>query len=183
MLRPPVLLSVLTLGVLAFAAPLLTARADEKQPPLPKEIAAQPFEIQHGYTLFQTKCTQCHTLERVSMKTDVSVFDWQSLVGTMAAKEKADIGKSEQQFILIYLAYRNEMAAPAAERRDYEAFVRDCESCHGIGLMYQKRFPVKDWPAIVHRMAGKGGAEISAEDEKLIVAYVKRLTLDLFGID
>lgn len=182
MIRPGavlVCLTLLTVGSVALAFAPANAPSDGAA----KELADQPFEIRFGYKLLTTKCVKCHTSERIAKKTDLTLFDWQDVVGTMGRKEKADLGKSDQDFILMYLAYRNEMAGPKKQRTQYQAFVRGCQGCHGIGLMYQKQFAAKDWPGIIKRMAGKGGAEISDEEQPQVLAYIQRMSLDLFGID
>ena len=158
-----------------------STKADAK-PELPPEIARLPFEIRDGYRVFIRRCTACHDTKRI-YEAKKSLFDWQGTIGKMAYKPKSDIPLEERNRIFLYLTYLHGTNAPAAEKEQYLAFLTKCEDCHGVALIYRDRQPLKKWPDIVHRMAGKNRSRIAAEDEKKIMDYINRIHPDLFGID
>lgn len=149
---------------------------------LPKEIAALPFEIRDGYRRFVKRCLSCHDRTRVD-KAEKSLFDWQGVIGTMAFKKDANIPMEDRHPIFLYLAYLKEQKNKPEEREQFMTFLAKCEDCHGIGIMYKDRKPMSEWPAIIHRMAGKTQARISPEDEKKVLQYIERMYPDVFGVE
>jgi len=167
-----------TLGPAALAF-----QADpKKDADLPADIAKLPFEIRDGYRRFVKRCTACHDRTRVD-EAKKTLFDWQGVVGTMAFKPKADIPVEDRHAIFVYLAYLHGTRGTPAQRDEYMAFLLKCEDCHGISLMYKDRFPMKDWPGIIHRMAGKNNAKISPEDQQKVMGYINRMVPDVFGVE
>ncbi len=149
---------------------------------LPPEIRALPFEIRDGYRRFVKNCTRCHDAGRVT-KAKKTLFEWQGVIGAMALKPKANIPLEDRQHIFHYLSYLHGQNGTPQEKDDHMTFLKGCENCHGIGIMYRNRYPMKDWPNIVHRMAGKNQARISPEDEAKVMRYIQRMSPDLFGIE
>jgi nitrate/TMAO reductase-like tetraheme cytochrome c subunit len=154
----------------------------KKDADLPPEMAKQPFEIKDGYRRFVQRCTTCHDSKRV-LEAKKSLFDWQGTIGKMAFKKGANIPQEDRQSIFVYLAYLHGTSGSPAEREQYLAFLQKCENCHGVGLMYKEKQPMKEWPEIIHRMAVKDQANITPEDEKKVMGYISRMHPDLFGID
>ena len=166
------------------AAAVDMPKTDEKDADLPKEMRSLPFEIKDGYRRFTKRCTTCHDTKRIDdAKTKKSLFDWQGTIGKMAFKKGANIPTEDRQPIFIYLAYLNGTSGPAEQKEQYLAFLTKCEDCHGVSLIYKEKHPMKDWPTIVHRMAGKGRAHIAPEDEPKVMGYISRMSPDLFGVD
>lgn len=150
---------------------------------LPPEIAQLPFEIRDGYRRFTKRCLSCHDAKRV-MEARKTLFEWQSVVGNMSLKKDANIPLDERHSIFLYLTYlQGTVGVKPEERQQYMAFLTKCEDCHGVSLVYKDRYPMRKWPEIVHRMAGKGQAKISPEDETQIMGYIRRMHPDLFGVD
>jgi nitrate/TMAO reductase-like tetraheme cytochrome c subunit len=154
----------------------------KKDADLPPEIAKLPFEIKDGYRRFVKRCTTCHDAKRVT-EAKKSLFDWQGCIGTMAFKKGADIPQEDRHPIFLYLAYLNGTHGTPEEKDQYLTFLTRCEDCHGVSLVYKDKKPMKDWPNIVHRMAGKNRAQISSEDEQKVMAYINRMYPDVFGIE
>lgn len=166
----------------ASAAAAFQAAPPKKDADLPPEIAKLPFEIRDGYRHFAKRCTTCHDTKRVD-EAKKSLFDWQGTIGEMAAKKGADIPSDERHSIFLYLTYLNGTKAAPPEKEQYLAFLTKCEDCHGISLVYKDKKPMKEWPGIIHRMAGKNRATINAEDEKKIYNYINRMYPEVFGVE
>jgi hypothetical protein len=148
------------------------------------EIRKLPFEIRDGYRKFIKRCTTCHDTKRVEdAKAKKSLFDWQGTIGAMAFKKDANIPQEDRPGIFLYLTYLHGTRGPAPEKDEYLTFLAKCEDCHGIALVYKDKKPLKDWPHIVHRMAGKNRAQISGDDEKKVMGYIKRMYPDVFGVE
>lgn len=168
----------------ALAAQEAVPSGRQPDPTLPPEIAKLPFEIRDGYRRFTKRCLSCHDAKRV-IEARKTLFEWQGTVGNMALKKGADIPLDERHSIFIYLTYLHGTAKhlKPVERDEYMTFLVKCENCHGVGLVYKDRYPMTKWPEIVRRMARKSQAAISPEEETRIMAYVRRMHPDLFGVD
>ena len=175
--------AVMCVAALTPAAMALQT-TEKKDADLPPEIAKLPFELRDGYRRFIKRCTTCHDTKRVEeAKAKKSLFDWQGTIGSMSLKKGADIPLDDRHPIFLYLSYLHGTKGSAEEKEQYRVFLLKCEDCHGISLVYKEKKPMKEWPGIVHRMAGKNQARIAAEDEKKIMAYINRMHPDLFGVD
>lgn len=166
----------------APAAPGATPPVAEKDADLPPDIRKLPFEIRDGYRRFMKRCTTCHDRKRVD-EASKSLFEWQGVVGTMAFKKDANIPQEDRQPIFLYLTYLKELKGTPEEKDQYLTFLARCEDCHGIGLTYRDKKPMKDWPTIIHRMAGKNQAKITPEDETKVMGYINRMYPDIFGVE
>jgi len=172
-------------GVLASAAAAFQAAPKpdpNKDLDLPPEIRKLPFEIRDGYRRFVKRCTTCHDSKRVE-QAKKSLFDWQGTVGMMAFKKGANIPFEDRHPIFLYLAYLHGTKGTPKERDEYLTFLFKCENCHGVSLVYKEKKSFKQWPDIVHRMAVKGRSQMSAEDEKKVMAYINRMYPDVFGVE
>ncbi len=174
-------LAVVLLGSAALATQEMP-KDPKKDADLPAEIQALPFEIRDGYRTFRKRCTACHDEKRV-VSAKKSLFDWQGVIGAMSGKPNANIPVDERHRIFLYLTYLHGINGTPQEKDDYMTFLAKCEDCHGVSLMYKEKKAMKEWPAIIHRMAGKNNARISAEDEAKSYRYVQRMSPELFGID
>src|SRR5688500_15474177 len=154
----------------------------KKDADLPADIAKLPFEIRDGYRRFVKRCTTCHDDKRVK-EAKKTLFDWQGTIGTMAFKKGADIPFEDRHPIFLYLSYLHGTSGTPKEKEEYLAFLVKCEDCHGISLVYKDKHPMKEWPNIVHRMAGKNQADITPEDETKIMRYIQRMYPDVFGVE
>jgi hypothetical protein len=171
-----------TTGAQKAAAPKQPAAQQAKDQDLPPDIRKLPFEIRDGYRRFTKRCTTCHDTKRVE-QAKKSLFDWQGVVGTMAFKKGANIPFEDRHSIFLYLAYLHGTKGTPQEKDEYLTFLAKCENCHGVGLVYKDKKSLKQWPDIVHRMAVKGQAKISAEDEKKVMGYINRMYPDVFGVE
>lgn len=177
--------AILASAAAAFQQPESKAEApaaQQKDADLPPEIAKLPFEIRDGYRRFVKRCTACHDTKRV-LEAKKTLFDWQGVIGTMAFKKDANIPMEDRHSIFLYLAYLHGTGGKPEEKEEYLTFLAKCEDCHGISLVYKDKKPMKEWPGIVHRMAGKNQAMISQEDEKKVMGYIRRMYPDVFGVE
>jgi len=155
---------------------------EKKDVDLPADVAKLPFEIRDGYRRFVKRCTTCHDRKKVD-EAKKSLFEWQGVVGTEAMRKGANIPMEDRHAIFLYLSYLHGTSGKPEEKEEYLAFLTKCEDCHGIGLVYKDKKPLKEWPNIIHRMAGKNQAQISPEEEKKIMGYVNRMYPDVFGVE
>jgi hypothetical protein len=176
------LAALCALFVMSTAAAFQQEGGPKKDVDLPPEIAKLPFEIRDGYRRFLKRCIACHDTKRVQ-DAKKSLFEWQGVIGTMSQKKDANIPIEDRHPIFLYLSYLNGVQGNAREKDEYLTFLVKCEDCHGISLVYKDKKPLKDWPNIVHRMAGKNQAKISDEDEKKVMAYINRMYPDVFGVE
>lgn len=171
------------IGLFVFSPAAMAFQASaSKDADLPPDVAKLPFEIRDGYRRFMKRCTTCHDTKRV-MDAKKSLFDWQGTIGTMAFKKGADIPMDDRHPIFLYLAYLHGTKSTPEEKDEYLTFLAKCEDCHGISLVYKDKKSMKDWPGIIHRMAGKNRAMITPEDEKKVMGYINRMYPDVFGVE
>ena len=171
---------ILASAVAAFQG--TAPKPNPKDADLPPEVRSLPFEIRDGYRRFTKRCTACHDNKRV-MTARKSLFEWQGVIGTMAFKEKANIPLEDRHAIFLYLSYLNGRQGNPQQQAEYMSFLTKCEDCHGISLVYKDKKPLKEWPGIVSRMARKNQAKITPDDEKKIMAYIRRMYPDVFGVE
>lgn len=158
------------------------AEQQKKDADLPPDIAALPFEVRDGYRRFAKRCLTCHDAKRVQ-EAKKTLFDWQGTIAMMALKKGADIPPDDRQAIFLYLAYLNGTHGTPDQKDQYLTFLTKCEDCHGVALVYKDKKPMKDWPSIIHRMAGKNRATINPDDEKKIMGYISRMYPEMFGVE
>lgn len=158
------------------------AEQQKKDADLPPEIAHLPFEVRDGYRRFAKGCLTCHDAKRVQ-EAKKSLFDWQGTIAMMALKKGANIPPDDRQPIFLYLAYLNGTHGSPEQKDQYLTFLTKCEDCHGVALVYKDKKPMKDWPGIIHRMAGKNRATITPDDEKKIMGYINRMYPEMFGVE
>lgn len=177
---PALFLASTTMAFQGQAKP--PAKPPVKDADLPPDVAKLPFEIRDGYRRFTKRCTACHDRKRVDAASK-SLFDWQGTIGSMSFKQGANIPQEDRHSIFIYLAYLHGTKGNAQQKDEYTTFLTKCEDCHGISLVYKDKKPLKEWPALIHRMAVKGRAKISVDDEKKIMGYINRMYPDVFGVE
>jgi len=109
---PLLLIAVLTLAAVVGCArqqPASSAGPAVSPPPkmgttptTPPAGKAATTTATTGQDLFQTKCTKCHTTDRVK-KHDPAKEPWSALVPTMQAKKKGWITDQDKATIVAYL--------------------------------------------------------------------------------
>ena len=92
---------VVILGVLLTACGSKT-ESTATQPPAPAKDTVAPVAGEDGEALLNTRCTKCHTTEKVT-STKKSADDWEETVTRMVGKG-ASLSTEEQQVLVNYLA-------------------------------------------------------------------------------
>jgi cytochrome c5 len=94
-----VVLIVLSVALLAFA--IGCAKQEPPKPEAPAATAAAPAA--DGKTLFETKCSVCHGVDRATARTETKE-KWASLVKEMQGKKADWISDADAAKIVDYLA-------------------------------------------------------------------------------
>jgi len=139
-------------AVLAFSLCLGTV------PAMAGETLPDPFAgLQTGKKSFEAACSKCHTLDRVLNKR-LDRAGWEAMLGTMISRG-ATFESTERALIVDYLTVKS-------------TFENRCSACHGTeGALASKRTR-EQWKATVERMAKNPKAALTAEDIRLITAYL-----------
>jgi cytochrome c5 len=144
MKKTPVLLAAILLAGATSAAAGDT---------LPDPLAA----LQSGKKSFETSCSRCHKLDLpLSRKLDRA--GWEGILGSMTARG-ASFEPAERALIVDYLVVKS-------------TFETKCTTCHGAQSALASKRTREAWEATVKRMAGKNPPEFSAEEIRLITAYL-----------
>ena len=141
-------LVVLAAFLLAGVAP--AAAGDS----LPDPLAA----LQSGKKSFETACnTKCHNLD-IPLSRKLDRAGWEGILGSMSARGAA-LEPTERAVIVDYLVVKS-------------TFETKCTTCHGAQSALASKRTRQEWEATVKRMAGKNPPEFSAEEIRLITAYL-----------
>jgi hypothetical protein len=113
--------------------------------------------LQAGKKSFEAACSKCHTLDRVLGKR-LDRSGWEAILGTMTSRG-ASFESTERALIVDYLTVKS-------------TFENKCSTCHETeGALASKRTR-EQWKATVERMAKNPKAALTAEDIRLITAYL-----------
>jgi len=108
------------------------------------DVSSYPVDIQNGYKVFATKCSECHSLTS-SLKQSRSSEGWTEEVHRMQAMASSHINNSEADLITKFLVYdeahrkaaARETASAAAGsspadagKQAFESY--GCSSCHSV---------------------------------------------------
>lgn len=146
------LAAVLAAGLTAL--PALAADA-------PRNAAEPPSPIAAGKTLFEKKCTACHTLER-SLAKKADLKGWDATVATMIKKGAALTGAEGGQ-VAGYLAAKS-------------TFETKCNACHDLDRPLTAIKNPGQWKATVLRMSAMKPGVITDEQAGAITLYLSLVT-------
>jgi cytochrome c2 len=109
-----------------------------------------------GRELFRTKCSKCHSLERV-LKASKNSEGWTKTVNRMAEKDVPNIRPFDVKHIVFYLIkkeeYRQISKGPKHTELGGEALIQSkCTRCHKLERVYKNKRDRGVWIKIVHRM-------------------------------
>lgn len=130
-----------------------------------------------GRELLLTKCSKCHSLERVQKASKTSE-GWIKTVNRMAKKDVPNIRPFEVKQIAFYLITKEEdrqiSKGPKQAGLSGAALVQSkCTRCHTLDRVYKKKRGRDEWKKIVGRMIGNaeeiGMIDFLAEKEKIDV--------------
>ncbi|HYL97921.1 MAG TPA: photosystem P840 reaction-center cytochrome c-551, partial [Blastocatellia bacterium] len=153
----------LTIFTLAFvliastAGPYLIRKAATKNISLQSiNMGAATIDVKASQQLVQTRCSQCHTLDRVvGARKDPS--GWLATVNRMRSLPGSRISESDAKVILAYLLSENsvDVSSKQGELTVGRALVDShCNRCHTLERTYQAAKSPEDWKQTVARMTG-----------------------------
>jgi hypothetical protein len=142
------------------------------------EIIATEAVVNKGkFLLVDTKCSKCHTLNRVFVHARTEE-EWHTVIGEMMVKIPGWIGPedAEQIFIEIITNRQERVKEITAERKDYAdnrlLFLDRCTMCHPANRILKKNRTSEEWKETVERMRSEAGEYITEEDASRIAAFL-----------
>jgi len=149
---------------------------------IPTLFAAET-EKNTNETLIDTKCSKCHTLNRVFAFTRTKE-EWSEIVKKMVDKNPEWISQKEAVQIVneIQTLFPERVNALLKERKHYEdvrlLFVDRCTFCHSANRILLKEKTPKEWSETVERMRADNKDLITKEEaEKITRFLIKRAVM------
>jgi len=127
--------------------------------------------------LVDTKCSKCHTLNRVFIHARTEE-EWHSVIEEMMAKIPGWFGPEDAKQILIeIITNRQERVKEiTAEREDYAdnrlLFLDRCIMCHPVNRILKENRTPEEWKETVERMRSEAGEYITENDANRIAAFL-----------
>ena len=109
-------------------------------------------------------CTSCHDATRINLLT-TEMTDWAAIVSTMESTHGAVLTEQQKADITAFLESRQ---ASVVE----QLIQGKCTTCHNTTRIYEKGADA-DWDAILKKMVETHGAELTAQEQADIAAYLK----------
>jgi len=97
-------LMTLTGIVLPLRAQISSVLLPQDKGPDTVDVSAYPAEMQHGYRLFRSKCSKCHTIAR-PINTTMSREEWERYVKRMMHKPNSGISDKQGKEIFDFIMY------------------------------------------------------------------------------
>lgn len=113
--------------------------------------------LQSGKKAFEAACSRCHKLD-LPLSKRLDRAGWEQLMGAMTARG-ASFEPAQRQLIVDYLVVKS-------------TFETKCSSCHGIESTLAAKRTRAEWTATVERMAKKKQPVFTAEELRMITAYL-----------
>jgi cytochrome c2 len=117
-----------------------------------------------GLHLVGQRCTQCHSLERITTHR-MSPADWEFTLSKMRSYG-ADLTEGEEAVVLEYLAAN--FAAPKSGATIAE---EKCTSCHDIDVIQKERKTAQEWSSTLDAMLGFG-ANLTKDEGRVLLEYL-----------
>jgi len=113
--------------------------------------------LRSGKQSFETTCSRCHKLE-LPLAKRLDREGWEKLMGVMSSRG-ASLEPTQRALIVDYLVVKS-------------TFENKCSSCHSVESAMAGKRNRAEWTATVERMAKKKDPKFTAEELKLITAYL-----------
>lgn len=120
-----------------------------------------------GAVLVETRCTTCHTAERITAKV-ADEAGWTETVDRMISYG-ASLNDDERAALIAYLAGGASTSMAAPDGATLVATV--CTACHSDERIVSKDKDEAGWTATVDRMISNG-ASLTAEERDVVIAYL-----------
>ncbi len=144
------------------------------------EIIASETATRKGKSLLvDSKCSKCHTLNRVFLHARTEE-EWRHVIDEMMSKIPGWISPEETKQIYIeIITNRQERVQEITEgREDYAdnrlLFLDRCTMCHPVNRILKENKSSEEWEETVERMRSEAGEYISKEDASRIAAFLSK---------
>ena len=140
-------------------------------------IATETVDNENRSLLVDTKCSKCHTLNRVFIHARTEE-EWHTVIGEMMVKIPGWIGPedAEQIFSEIITNRQERVKEITAERKEYAdnrlLFLDRCVMCHPVNRILKDSRTSEEWKETVERMRSEAGEYITKEDANRIAAFL-----------
>ena len=120
-------------------------------------IATETVDNENRSLLVDTKCSKCHTLNRVFIHARTEE-EWHTVIGEMMVKIPGWIGPedAEQIFSEIITNRQERVKEITAERKEYAdnrlLFLDRCVMCHPVNRILKDSRTSEEWKETVERM-------------------------------
>jgi len=107
-------------------------------------------------------CTTCHDVTRIYLQSEMT--QWSDVINKMESAHGAVLSDDEKAAIEEFLSSR--------EPKVGEQLIQGkCTTCHGTENIYEAASDT-DWQAVLDRMVETHGAELTAQEQADIIAYL-----------
>jgi len=140
-------------------------------------IATETVANKNKSLLVDTKCSKCHTINRIFIHTRTEK-EWHSVIDKMMAKIPGWIGPEDakQIFTEIITNRQERVQEITAGRKDYAdnrlLFLDRCTMCHPANRILKDNRSPEEWKETVERMRSEAGDYITEEDASRIAAFL-----------
>jgi cytochrome c5 len=140
-------------------------------------IAMEAVVNKNKPLLVDTKCSKCHTINRVFIHARTEE-EWHTVIEKMMAKTPDWISPVDAKKILIEINtnWHEHVQEMTAERKGYAdnrlLFLDRCTMCHPVNRILKGNRPSEEWNETVERMRSEAGEYITEEDVSRIAAFL-----------
>lgn len=140
-------------------------------------IATETVANKNKSLLVDTKCSKCHTINRIFIHARTEK-EWHSVIDKMMAKIPGWIGPEDakQIFTEIITNRQERVQEITAGRKDYAdnrlLFLDRCTMCHPANRILKDNRSPEEWKETVERMRSEAGDYITEEDASRIAAFL-----------
>ncbi len=140
-------------------------------------IATETVANKDKSLLVDTKCSKCHTLNRVFIHARTEE-EWHTVIGEMMAKIPGWFGPEDAKQIFMEIITNRQVRVKeiTAEREDYAdnrlLFLDRCAMCHPVNRILKESRSPEEWKETVERMRSEAGEYITEEDASRIAAFL-----------
>lgn len=171
---------------LDMMAPLARLKKDQKQDVLSyilshTRAAAMDAALDEDRTLFENKCSRCHTLDRILLS-ELKGDDLRHVVNRMQNRSGTDwLSDQEVERVLAYLADAPRGMEPpvriATDSSPEQLFLARCSACHSLERIFENMKAANGeatefWSHTVSRMRNKAPQWMSDTEAGKILAYL-----------
>jgi hypothetical protein len=133
------------------------------------ELDGHLFDETLGKEFFITRCSLCHSLDRIMRFR--SVESWEEVINEMVELAEPRINPDEARQILYYLS-KTHVPKPYEGPTDASPVQEHCLPCHVPSEIYEKRFSRAGWTEILYQMNGYSPEIVPDDKIESIVDYL-----------